>query len=91
MAQNRAAWIKSEKANPLQVDDAPMPKPGPGEVVFKNHAVAVVCIPFYQPLMGKEYAIYANEYVYRTQLIGKSSMSSTTTQLNQMIYNKRDA
>lgn len=44
MAQNRAAWIQSEKANPLQIDDAPMPKSGPGDVVFKNHAVAVVCI-----------------------------------------------
>lgn len=79
MAQNRAAWIKSEKANPLQVDNAPMPKPGPGEVVFKNHAVAVVCIPFYQPLMGKENATYANICV-RTQLIGKSSMSSPLQQ-----------
>ena len=47
MAQNRAAWITSEKASPLQVDDAPMPKPGPGEVVFKNQAVAVVGISIF--------------------------------------------
>jgi len=39
---NRAAWIVSEKAKPLKVDDAPLPKPEPGTLVIKNHAAAVV-------------------------------------------------
>lgn len=39
---NRAAWIVSVNANPLKVDDAPMPKPEPGTIVIKNHAAAVV-------------------------------------------------
>ncbi|KAK3627542.1 hypothetical protein LTR56_019126 [Elasticomyces elasticus] len=37
---NQAAWLK--KANtPLEVSDAPMPTPGPGEIVVKNAAVAI--------------------------------------------------
>jgi len=43
MAQNKAAWIKSSGANPLVIDDAPMPRPGPGELVIKNSALAIVC------------------------------------------------
>lgn len=39
---NRAAWIISEKANPLKVDDAPTQNPEPGTIVIKNHAAAVV-------------------------------------------------
>ena len=31
----------NSKANPLKVDDAPMPKAGPGEVLVKNAAVAI--------------------------------------------------
>ncbi|KAF2852623.1 oxidoreductase-like protein [Plenodomus tracheiphilus IPT5] len=38
---NQAAWITEPKGNPLQVKEAPMPKAGKGEVVIKNHAVAV--------------------------------------------------
>lgn len=38
---NRAAWIKEAKSKPLQIDTAPMPVPGPDEVVIKNKAVAV--------------------------------------------------
>ncbi|KAM0128318.1 hypothetical protein ACHAP3_008370 [Botrytis cinerea] len=41
MAQNKAAWIKSSGANPLVIDDAPMPRPGPGELVIKNSALAI--------------------------------------------------
>lgn len=37
---NQAAWIPSAKSK-LQVKEAPMPKAGKGEVVIKNHAVAV--------------------------------------------------
>jgi len=38
---NKAAWITKPKGNPLEVKEAPMPKAGKGEVVIKNHAVAV--------------------------------------------------
>jgi len=38
---NQAAWITEPKGTPLQVKEAPMPKAGRGEVVIKNHAVAV--------------------------------------------------
>ncbi|KAF7952992.1 hypothetical protein EAE96_006214 [Botrytis aclada] len=41
MAQNKAAWIKTSGANPLAIDDAPMPRPGPGELVIKNSVVAI--------------------------------------------------
>lgn len=38
---NQAAWILEPKGNPLVVKEAPMPKAGKGEIVIKNHAVAV--------------------------------------------------
>jgi len=37
---NQAAWIPEAKAK-LQVKEAPLPKAAKGEVVIKNHAVAV--------------------------------------------------
>jgi hypothetical protein len=37
---NQAAWILEPKGQ-LQVKEAPMPKADKGEVVIKNHAVAV--------------------------------------------------
>ncbi|KKY24772.1 putative zinc-binding oxidoreductase [Phaeomoniella chlamydospora] len=38
---NKAAWLTASKAKPLKVDVAPLPKAGKGEVVIKNHAIAV--------------------------------------------------
>jgi NADPH:quinone reductase-like Zn-dependent oxidoreductase len=38
---NQAAWITKPKGNPLEVKEAPMPKAEKGEVVIKNHALAV--------------------------------------------------
>jgi NADPH:quinone reductase-like Zn-dependent oxidoreductase len=38
---NQAAWIKSAKAKPFEVDVAPTAKTGPGEVVIKNAYVAI--------------------------------------------------
>ena len=38
---NKAAWITKPKGNPLEVKEAPMPKAAKGEIVIKNHAVAV--------------------------------------------------
>lgn len=40
-ATNRGAWLPYKQARPLQVDDAPMPRPGPDEVIVKVHAVAI--------------------------------------------------
>lgn len=37
---NKAAWIKAAH-QPLQVDSAPYPTPGHGELVVKNALVAV--------------------------------------------------
>ncbi|KAL1639657.1 hypothetical protein SLS58_007716 [Diplodia intermedia] len=41
MAKNQAAWLLEAKLKPLKVQDAPDPKPGPGEVVIKNAAIAI--------------------------------------------------
>ncbi|KAJ6125614.1 chaperonin 10-like protein [Penicillium samsonianum] len=41
MAQNQAAWITAPAAYPFTIDTAPIPKPGPCEVVIKNVAVAI--------------------------------------------------
>lgn len=43
MSQNQAAWITSAGAYPFTIDKAPFPKPGPGQVVIKNAAIAIVC------------------------------------------------
>ncbi|KAF2277069.1 zinc-binding oxidoreductase CipB [Westerdykella ornata] len=40
MSPNRAAFIY-EPNTPFKIEEAPIPQPGPGEVVVKNHAVAV--------------------------------------------------
>ncbi|RYP00174.1 hypothetical protein DL764_006605 [Monosporascus ibericus] len=41
MAQNEAAWITSPSEYPFTVKEAPMPTPGPGEIVIKNAAVSI--------------------------------------------------
>ena len=38
---NKAAWLKSAKANPLVVDDAPYYKPRKDQVLIKNAALAI--------------------------------------------------
>ncbi|KAI9712039.1 MAG: hypothetical protein M1820_001748 [Bogoriella megaspora] len=38
---NQAAWLTGPKEKPLKVDSAPDAKPGPGEVVIQNAAVAI--------------------------------------------------
>jgi NADPH:quinone reductase-like Zn-dependent oxidoreductase len=37
---NKAAWLV-KAGSPLEVADAPMPTPGPGEIVVKNAAIAI--------------------------------------------------
>lgn len=41
MSSNQAAWIP-EARQQLTVGPAPTPKPGPGELVIRSHAVAIV-------------------------------------------------
>lgn len=41
MASNQAAWLLTKKEHPFKIDLADVPKPGPDEVVIKNHAVAI--------------------------------------------------
>ncbi|KAF5529006.1 zinc-binding oxidoreductase [Fusarium mexicanum] len=41
MPSNRAAFIKSASSQRLEVDDAPFPMAKDGEIVIRNHAVAV--------------------------------------------------
>ncbi|KAH7065977.1 chaperonin 10-like protein [Paraphoma chrysanthemicola] len=55
---NNAAWITEPKGRPLQVKEAPMPKAAKGEVVIKNHAVAV------NPVDWKiqDYGIFLQKY-----------------------------
>lgn len=38
---NKAAWITGFKSRPLKIDTAPYTKPGPGQLVIKNVAVAI--------------------------------------------------
>ncbi|RAR00653.1 GroES-like protein [Stemphylium lycopersici] len=54
---NQAAWIPEAKGK-LEVKEAPMPKAGKGEVVIKNHAVAV------NPVDWKiqDYGIFLQKY-----------------------------
>ena len=41
MPTNTAAWLTADKANPLEVKEAPYTKPGENEIVIKNGAVAI--------------------------------------------------
>ncbi|KAF7588975.1 hypothetical protein BBP40_004942 [Aspergillus hancockii] len=40
MPQNQAAWLTA-KAQPFEVSPAPLPKPGPGQLLIRSHAVAI--------------------------------------------------
>ncbi|EED20129.1 alcohol dehydrogenase, putative [Talaromyces stipitatus ATCC 10500] len=40
MAPNKAAWLQ-KAGTPLEVGDAPMPIPGPNEIIIQNSAVAI--------------------------------------------------
>ncbi|KAJ5357428.1 zinc-binding oxidoreductase CipB [Penicillium brevicompactum] len=41
MTQNRAAWIMAPMSKPLFIGNAPVYRPGPGEILIKAHSVAV--------------------------------------------------
>lgn len=38
---NQAAWIKESKGKPLRVEDAASGKPGSGQILIKNSAIAI--------------------------------------------------
>ncbi|KAL3417688.1 zinc-binding dehydrogenase [Phlyctema vagabunda] len=41
MTSNTAAWLNSARAYPLEIKAAPYTKPSEGEIVVRNHAVAI--------------------------------------------------
>jgi NADPH:quinone reductase-like Zn-dependent oxidoreductase len=47
MASNTAAWLTAEKAHPFEIKPAPLGTPGAGQILVKNHAVAI------NPIDGK--------------------------------------
>ncbi|KIX93541.1 uncharacterized protein Z520_10719 [Fonsecaea multimorphosa CBS 102226] len=52
MPSNRAAYLTSAKAQPLEVKSAPYPKPGGSEIVIKNRAVAINPLDHIKQSMG---------------------------------------
>jgi NADPH:quinone reductase-like Zn-dependent oxidoreductase len=49
--RNEAAWLVAKK-DVLEVGEAPYPKPAAGEIVVKNHAVAVNPVDWIVPYLG---------------------------------------
>ncbi|RAL14435.1 zinc-binding alcohol dehydrogenase family protein [Aspergillus homomorphus CBS 101889] len=49
---NRAAWLKSEKAYPLEVDDAPYTAPMENQIVIRNQAVGLNLVDYAMQDMG---------------------------------------
>ncbi|KIW64132.1 hypothetical protein PV04_09087 [Phialophora macrospora] len=41
MTSNAAAWLTAEKAHPFEIKPAPLGTPGAGQILVKNHAVAI--------------------------------------------------
>jgi NADPH:quinone reductase-like Zn-dependent oxidoreductase len=52
MPNNKAAWLVAEHGT-LEVKEAPYTKPGAGEILVKNHAVAVNPVDWMIPYLGK--------------------------------------
>jgi len=51
MASNKIAFLDAP-ATPLRIADAPMPEPGPNDVVIKNRAIAINPIDYMQQATG---------------------------------------
>jgi NADPH:quinone reductase-like Zn-dependent oxidoreductase len=52
MPKNEAAWVVA-RGKPLEVKDAPYTEPGAGEILVRNHAVAVNPVDWMIPYLGR--------------------------------------
>lgn len=50
---NTAAWLKARNTRPLVVGPAPYTPPGPGQVVVRNHAVAINPVDWSLQVLGQ--------------------------------------
>lgn len=50
---NQAAWLKARNTRPLSVGSAPYTPPGPGQIVVKNHAVAINPVDWSLQVLGQ--------------------------------------
>ncbi|KAJ6079669.1 chaperonin 10-like protein [Penicillium canescens] len=60
MTENEAAWITAPAAHPFTVESTPKPKPGAGEVVIRNAAVAINPVDWKIQSLGR----YLNKYPF---------------------------
>lgn len=58
MSSNSAAWITKSQGKPLNVSEAPLPKPGPNEVVVKNQAIAINPVDW----KVQDYGLFISKY-----------------------------
>ncbi|KAJ5733694.1 Polyketide synthase enoylreductase [Penicillium malachiteum] len=69
---NQAAWIPAKKALPFKVGDAPYTRPGPGQVVVKNKAVAINPFDWVLQYIGPALAGYINyPFIFGTDVAGE--------------------
>ena len=51
MLSNKAAWLDA-KDTKLRIGDAPVPQPGPDEIIIKNRAIAVNTVDWHMQDIG---------------------------------------
>lgn len=78
MASNQAAWLEGKDAHPLAIRTADMPKPGPLEVVVKNHAVAI------NPL---DWKMQAGSYVDKFPIIIGTDVAGEIYEVGSQVKN----
>ncbi|KAL4774745.1 chaperonin 10-like protein [Aspergillus nidulans var. acristatus] len=70
--KNRAAWIPAKKVIPFKVGDAPYTRPGPGQVVVKNGAVAINPFDWVLQFIGPALAGYIRyPFIFGTDVAGE--------------------
>ncbi|KAL6236949.1 hypothetical protein BDW75DRAFT_229062 [Aspergillus navahoensis] len=70
--KNRAAWIPAKKVIPFKVSDAPYTRPGPGQVVVKNGAVAINPFDWVLQFIGPAVAGYIHyPFIFGTDVAGE--------------------
>ena len=52
MPTNTAAFVVLNPSKHIEIREAPYPKPGPGQIVIRNHAVAINPIDWMLPMFG---------------------------------------